>query len=98
MENILETPDWHDLAQCIGTDQTVFFPESSGFGKGHAYKNPKIVLENIAKSICRVCVVSDECLEYALETNQSDGIWGGKTPEERKRIRKQAQARARQAS
>ena len=98
MEDILEPPNWYDLAQCIGTDQLVFFPESAGRNKGQAQENPKIVLENIAKSICRVCVVSDKCLEYALETNQSNGIWGGKTPDERRKIRRREQARARQAS
>ena len=33
-------------------------------------------------------MVSDECLEFALATNQEAGIWGGSTEEERRKLRK----------
>lgn len=42
-----------------------------------------------ARSICAVCPVVEECLEYALERREVYGIWGGKTERERQRIRKQ---------
>lgn len=35
-----------------------------------------------------MCKVSDQCLEYALTNNIRDGIWGGKTRDERKAIRR----------
>ncbi len=40
----------------------------------------------LAKAICAGCVVKDACLEFGL--HQPDGIWGGTTPGERRRIRR----------
>ena len=34
-----------------------------------------------------------ECLEYALDTNQDSGIWGGLSEEERRVIRRQRRGR-----
>lgn len=43
--------------------------------------------EEIAKGICSGCPVRDRCLTEGLmndvSTDMPDGIWGGKTPEER---------------
>lgn len=33
--------------------------------------------EDLARKLCADCVVREECLEYAISTNQSAGIWGG---------------------
>jgi WhiB family transcriptional regulator, redox-sensing transcriptional regulator len=41
-----------------------------------------------AKAICASCPVFDDCLGFAIETNQSDGIWGGTTPGERVKLRR----------
>lgn len=40
-----------------------------------------------ARSICRGCPVQQDCLEYALNRNDS-GVWGGYTQRERREIRK----------
>jgi WhiB family redox-sensing transcriptional regulator len=42
-----------------------------------------------AKLICAECPVVNECLDYAIRTNQDSGIWGGTTEDERKSIRRQ---------
>lgn len=39
-----------------------------------------------ALRICAGCPVQSECLEYALDKPEDDGIWGGKTIEQRRRI------------
>ncbi|MCO5329925.1 MAG: WhiB family transcriptional regulator, partial [Ilumatobacteraceae bacterium] len=39
------------------------------------------------------CPVSPDCLQYALETNQDSGIWGGTSEEERRQMRRRAAAR-----
>jgi len=43
--------------------------------------------EGVAKGICASCPVRDRCLTEGLmldvATDMPDGIWGGKTPEER---------------
>ena len=36
-----------------------------------------------AKALCAACPVRAECLEFALETGQVHGIWGGLTAQER---------------
>lgn len=46
------------------------------------------VREAKAKAICHECEFEQKCLEFALETHQSCGIWGGKTYQERRRINK----------
>ena len=35
-----------------------------------------------------MCPVAEECLEFALATNQEAGVWGGTTEEERRKLRK----------
>lgn len=37
----------------------------------------------IAKAMCSRCPVKTVCFEYALETDQRHGIWGGTSPDER---------------
>ena len=44
---------------------------------------------NEAIAICNECPVKIDCLEYAINTNQDSGIWGGTTEEERKNLRRQ---------
>lgn len=59
---------------CMEIDPELFFPETWAEARD-------------AKKICSTCPVQTDCLRYALETNQSDGIWGGLTLEERRRLR-----------
>ena len=49
-----------------------------------------------AKSICRQCDVSAQCLEYAIKENQDTGVWGGLSEDERRSL-KRRYARARRA-
>ena len=66
---------WQDFANCRGADPDLFFPE-----RGASTRT--------AKGICRECTVREECLNYALETNQEAGVWGGYAEDERRRLRK----------
>lgn len=40
-----------------------------------------------AQKVCNGCTVDRECLDYALRTGQDEGVWGGKTPEQRAGMR-----------
>lgn len=73
-----------DDAACRDADTSVFFPASD------ADAGP-------AKEICAACPVREECLEFALETRPSDGVWGGLTPIERHRLIRRRQKAARKA-
>lgn len=42
-----------------------------------------------AVAICQTCPVKQACLDYALETGQPQGVWGGLTPEQRNQLRRQ---------
>jgi len=42
-----------------------------------------------AKEICAACAVQQQCLEFALASRESEGIWGGATEKERRRILRQ---------
>ncbi len=70
--------DWRAQAACSGFHNALFFP----VGDTEQEKTQQ------AKAICVTCQVSEECLEYALETNQRAGIWGGTSESERKSLRR----------
>jgi WhiB family redox-sensing transcriptional regulator len=50
-----------------------------------------------AKTVCDECTVRGKCLDFALETNQDWGIWGGKSEDERRDIRRRRAAERRNA-
>ena len=83
---------WRSNSLCRDTDPDLFFPIGT---TGHALTQ----IER-AKEVCGECPVSMECLEFALETNQDSGIWGGTSEEERRTIRRAqvAQAKASRAA
>ena len=47
--------------------------------------------QQTAKGICNSCKVSEMCLEYALNGNFDDGIFGGMTSDERKSYQRRMQ-------
>lgn len=42
----------------------------------------------VALTICSLCDVSPQCLEYALVNDERFGIWGGMLPKPRNRLRR----------
>ena len=78
---------WRNLAICRDTDPDLFFPVGT---TGYA-----LVQIDRAKQVCAECPVNSECLEYALETNQDSGIWGGTSEEERRQLRRSIAVRER---
>lgn len=80
--------DWRNNAACLEADPELFFPVGN---TGQAIEQ----IES-AKSICGQCSVTEQCLQYALETNQDSGVWGGLSEDERRTLKRRA-ARARRA-
>ena len=64
---------WKEEAACRGMDTNHFFPE-----KG----STQTVIE--AKSVCATCRVQQKCLDFALTNHIMQGVWGGKSPSQRK--------------
>ena len=81
--------DWRARAACSGYPNTLFFPAADGVDEGSIGK---------AKAVCAVCSVMDDCLQYALETNQRSGIWGGTSEKERKSLRRKWLAERRRSA
>lgn len=71
---------WRTQARCLGSDPGLFFP-LGGTGE-------PLAQAETAKRICHECQVRDLCLQFALETNQVTGVWGGTTEEERRSVRR----------
>jgi WhiB family redox-sensing transcriptional regulator len=66
---------WQRWAACRETPKAVFFP----VGNSQSTR----VEEERAKALCRSCLVRPCCLDFALEHNESYGVWGGLNPDER---------------
>lgn len=82
VRNLYETEDgWQAQAACRGRDATLFFPPATG-----ELKEDKLAREARAKAICRECPVRNECLDFALDTREPYGIWGGLNELERRRL------------
>ena len=41
-----------------------------------------------AKAVCARCEIQRECLRYALDASSIQGVWGGMTEEERRRLQR----------
>ena len=79
-------PSWRKDAACYsaGGETDLFFPVGT--------TGPAIEQIANAKAVCQSCIAKLACLEYALQNNIQDGIWGGTTEEERRAILKKRRA------
>lgn len=82
--------DWRHKAACLDEDPELFFPVGT----------TGLALEQTdrAKAVCGRCVVLSDCLEWALDSNQDAGVWGGTSEDERRTLRRSRQRRRRIAS
>lgn len=72
--------DWRDQAACLGEDPELFFPVGT--------TGPAVRQIEQAKGVCRGCPVISPCLEFAIETGQDEGVWGGTTRDERRTLKR----------
>lgn len=66
---------WRERALCAQIGPELFFPDNN-------------VVPREAKKICASCEVTTECLTYAIQNYEQEGVWGGTSPRERTHIRK----------
>ncbi|MFH9610468.1 WhiB family transcriptional regulator [Streptomyces sp. NPDC017448] len=80
-----QTITWMKHGTCrdpyLSPTPNVFFPSGE--------TGPWVAVIDKAKSICARCPVKPQCADWALDTRQADGIWGGLTVQERGRILRQ---------
>ena len=67
---------WRELGACRGLDPGMFYPEEEDDAEA-------------AKAVCGQCDVRIACLEHALASREKQGVWGGATERERRRIIRQ---------
>lgn len=67
---------WRQAAACKGRDTEMFYPAVG-------YPGPAA-----AKAVCHGCAIRSQCLEYALANGERFGVWGGLSPQERRRLRR----------
>jgi WhiB family redox-sensing transcriptional regulator len=72
--------DWRELSACRQEDPELFFPLVPA--------GPGLVQIERAKAVCARCQVPAECLQFAMETVQDHGVWGGTSEEERRALRR----------
>jgi WhiB family redox-sensing transcriptional regulator len=67
---------WRDRGACRGLEPHIFYPETDEEAVD-------------AKAVCAQCSVRTACLEHALSVREKEGVWGGATERERRRIIRQ---------
>jgi WhiB family redox-sensing transcriptional regulator len=75
---------WRAEAACIDAPQYLFFPGSEASRPGGSNLSDEDV--KAARGYCQTCPVQPQCLQFALETKQDWGIWGGATVAERRKL------------
>jgi WhiB family transcriptional regulator, redox-sensing transcriptional regulator len=83
MTAVDDISDWRDRGACISADPDLFFPVSS---TGASFRQ-----ETRAKAVCARCQVRPECLQFALDSRQMHGVWGGLGEAELARVRRSRQ-------
>ena len=73
--------DWRHRALCRDEDPELFFPIGT--------TGPAERQIDEAKAVCRRCSVTSDCLNWALETGQDAGVWGGLSEDERRALKRQ---------
>jgi WhiB family transcriptional regulator, redox-sensing transcriptional regulator len=66
---------WPNYAACLEADPELFFPIGES--------GPALRQIAEAKQICGGCPVRQQCLQWALDTDQNAGVWGGLSESER---------------
>lgn len=80
--------DWRAAGACLHADPDLFFPIAVGTASASQV--------TAALRICDGCQVRQQCLDFAMQTGETHGVWGGTTPEDRIRARRSRGRRARQ--
>ena len=75
------THEWATMAACRGSQREAFYPPNA-----IERREQRLEREAVAKRICAGCAVSSQCLDLAIATHESHGIWGGCNEDERRAL------------
>jgi WhiB family redox-sensing transcriptional regulator len=71
---------WRGEAACRSLDTDLFYHPEGERGAAKANR------DSAAKEVCSKCMARIACLEYALATRETYGVWGGTTEDEREEM------------
>jgi WhiB family redox-sensing transcriptional regulator len=77
---------WRNRAACLDEDPELFFPVGN--------TGPALLQVQEAKAVCRRCLVVENCLQLAIDSNKDTGVFGGLSEGERRALKRRT-ARAR---
>jgi WhiB family redox-sensing transcriptional regulator len=75
--------DWRLRGACFTEDPELFFPAT---GTASASQAVRDAAWEAPRAICRRCPVRDECLAQSLDDGDTEGMFGGLTPDERRAV------------
>lgn len=79
MHGYADPNGWAARAACRHADPDLFFPVAPA--------GPSARQVAQAKEVCAHCPVRRPCLEFAVDTGQGFGVWGGASEDERRVMR-----------
>ena len=74
--------DWRHHAACRDEDPELFFRIGN--------TGPALSQIDEAKRVCQRCAVMEPCLQWALESGQDSGVWGGLSEDERRALKRRS--------
>ncbi|MFJ5680261.1 WhiB family transcriptional regulator [Streptomyces sp. NPDC093097] len=77
--------DWLHRAACRDEDPDLFFPAGD--------TGPAVLQIREAQAVCARCPVVRQCLDWALVTRQTHGVWGGLSEGQRRELKRAARRR-----
>jgi len=80
---------WRNRSACLDVDPELFFPIGN--------TGPALRQIEEARAVCGLCEVLETCLKWANDSGRDSGVWGGKSEDERRSI-KRRDARVRRAN
>lgn len=75
---------WLARAACAGMDTRAFF-SSGNHARAQVFA---------AKRVCQSCPVKQDCANYAIDTGERFGVWGGMSQQELRKKRRRFTSRA----
>lgn len=78
---LIQRPSWHGRAACRGMGPKAFYPT-------------RATDTGPAQAVCESCPVTTECLADAIERGDHEGVWGGQSAVERRRLRRSSERAA----
>jgi WhiB family redox-sensing transcriptional regulator len=90
-KNNLKDPRNYEEPKCASIDSDLFYgkdPDEPGYSKFQIERQ-----YDLAKKICSGCIHKIECAEWGIQ-NEDHGLWGGLTPNERRKLRRRRESKA----